>query len=79
MTTEAAKDYILTAHDRCDKCDAQAYVMVKGVSGELMFCGHHYNKIMNDPAGYEKMMAFAFEVTDERDRLIENKLIGNHN
>jgi hypothetical protein len=79
MTTEEAKEYILTAHDRCDKCDAQAYVMVKGVSGALMFCGHHYNKIMSDPVGYEKMMAFAFEVTDERDRLIENKLIGNHN
>ena len=79
MTTEEAKEYILTAHDRCDKCDAQAYVMVKGVSGELMFCSHHYNKIVNDTVGYEKIMAFAYEIVDERERLVENRLVGGHN
>jgi hypothetical protein len=60
--------------DRCDNCSAEALVRVKGVSGELMFCGHHYNKIMDNPKGYEKMMAFMYEVLDERDKLIQNKL-----
>jgi hypothetical protein len=60
--------------DRCDNCSAEALVRVKGVSGELMFCGHHYNKIMDNPEGYKKMMAFMYEVLDERDKLIQNKL-----
>ena len=60
--------------DRCDSCGAQAYVMVKGITGELLFCSHHYNKIMDNPIGYEKMMGFVLEVLDERDRLIENRL-----
>jgi hypothetical protein len=51
-------------------------VKVSGISGELMFCGHHYNKIMNDEAGYKKMMSFALTVLDERDKLIENKAKG---
>lgn len=66
------QEWILTAADRCDRCDAQAYVKITGVSGDLLFCGHHYNKIMDNPAGYDKMMAFMFEVLDERDRLNEN-------
>jgi hypothetical protein len=73
------KEYILNALDRCDSCSAQAYVQVKGSTGDLMFCGHHYEKIMNNPDAYTKMMAFMLEVVDERDRLIENKLIGSHN
>ena len=74
----ATKEWTLTAVDRCDaECSAQAYVVVKGVSGELMLCSHHYNKIMDHPIGYEKMTAFAFETIDERDRLIENRLIGD--
>ena len=36
-----------------------------------MFCGHHYNK--NEAA----LVNFAYEVIDERDKLIENKLIGD--
>jgi hypothetical protein len=73
---EEEKEYILKAIDRCDKCNAQAYVMVKGSTGDLMFCGHHYDKIMNDPDGYIKMMSFMLEVVDERDRLNENKSKG---
>jgi hypothetical protein len=72
------KEYILNALDRCDSCSAQAYVQVKGSTGDLMFCGHHYEKIMNNPDAYTKMMAFMLEVVDERDRLIKNKLIGSH-
>jgi hypothetical protein len=48
--------------------------MVKGITGELLFCSHHYNKIMDNPIGYEKMMGFVLEVLDERDRLVENRL-----
>jgi hypothetical protein len=33
---------VLKISDRCDKCGAQAFVLATGVSGELMFCGHHY-------------------------------------
>jgi hypothetical protein len=50
--------------------------MVKGSTGDLMFCGHHYEKIMNNPDAYTKMMAFMLEIIDERDRLIENKTKG---
>ncbi len=32
----------LTAADRCDRCQAQAYVRVLLTSGgELLFCAHH--------------------------------------
>jgi len=68
------QEQTLTALDRCDSCNAQAYVMVKGITGELLFCSHHYNKIMDNPISYEKMMGFVLEVLDERDRLIENRL-----
>ena len=68
------KEWILGPKDRCDSCSAEALVNVKGVSGELLFCGHHYNKIMNDKIGYDKMMAFMYEIIDERDKLIQNKL-----
>ena len=73
------KQYVLKATDRCDSCGAQAYVSVKGSTGDLMFCGHHYEKIMNNPDAYTKMMSFMLEVTDERERLIENKAIGSAN
>jgi len=35
-----------------------------------MFCGHHYVK--NEKA----LKDFAYEIVDEREKLIENKLIG---
>ena len=73
------KEWLLKATDRCDRCAAQAYVMVKGSTGDLLFCGHHYDKIMNNPDAYTKMMSFMLEVVDERERLIENRLTGSHN
>lgn len=73
---EQEKQWELTALDRCDSCSAQAYVRVKGSTGELYFCGHHYDKIMNDPDAYTKMMGFMLEVLDERERLIENRAQG---
>ena len=63
----------------CSWLSAVNDVIVKGATGELMFCGHHYEKIMNDPDAYTKMMGFMLEVIDERERLIENRLIGSHN
>lgn len=63
------KDWVLSANDRCDKCSAQAYVKVIGVVGELLFCAHHYNGIMDNAVGYDKMMKFAYQIVDERNRL----------
>jgi hypothetical protein len=70
----AEKEWILKATDRCDSCAAEALVQITGLSGDLMFCGHHYNKIMDNPEGYNKMISFALTVVDERDKLIQNKL-----
>lgn len=67
-----AKEWSLTGLDRCDVCDAQAYVHIKGLAGDLMFCGHHFNSLDG-----EKLQSFAFEVIDERERLIENKSQGD--
>lgn len=51
----------LSNADRCDRCPAQAFVLVKGVHGELMFCGHHYAK-------HEvELIKFAYEVIDDRE------------
>lgn len=56
---------VLNLSHRCDACQAQAFVLVKGVTGELLFCGHHYNK------HFEALQAFAYEILDERDSINE--------
>jgi hypothetical protein len=72
MTTQQEeKLWMLDATDRCDSCAAQAYVKVIGEPGELLFCSHHYNKIVDNPVGYDKMMKFMIEIVDERKRLEE--------
>jgi hypothetical protein len=72
MTEEVVqKEWLLKATDRCDSCASEALVKVTGISGDLMFCGHHYNKIMNDAEGYKKMMSFALTVIDEREKLVK--------
>ena len=78
MITEEVveKEWVLKATDRCDSCAAEALVKVTGLNGDLMFCGHHYNKIMDNPETYAKMMAFMLTIIDERDKLIENKAKG---
>jgi len=78
MTEEVleVKEWQLKATDRCDSCNAEALVEVTGLDGSLMFCGHHYNKIMDNPEGYKKMMSFMISIIDERDKLIENKAKG---
>ena len=71
MITEEVvqKEWILKATDRCDSCAAEALVQVTGLNGDLLFCGHHYNKIMDNPKTYKKMMSFMITVIDERDKL----------
>jgi hypothetical protein len=68
------KQWTLSPIDRCDSCGAEALVQVTGLSGDLMFCGHHYNKIMDNPEGYKKMMSFAITILDERDKLKQDRL-----
>lgn len=63
------KEWLLNANDRCDRCLAQAYVKVIGHSGELLFCSHHYNKVVDNAVGYDKIMKFMVEIVDERLRL----------
>jgi hypothetical protein len=70
MTVEQEEQlWILDATDRCDSCAAQAYVKVMGRVGELLFCSHHYNRIVDNAVGYDKIMKFMVEVIDERERL----------
>ena len=53
----------LKVADRCDRCGAQAFVLVKGMSGELMFCGHHFTKFE------DSLTQFAYEIVDEREHI----------
>jgi hypothetical protein len=72
-------EWTLTNNDRCDaECSAQAFVKAVGVHGELLFCSHHYNKIVDSADGYEKLSQFAYQIIDERERLIENRLVGEN-
>lgn len=56
----------LKVSDRCDACPAQAFVYLKGITGELYFCGHHYAK------NEKKLKSWAFKIIDARDT-IDNK------
>jgi hypothetical protein len=68
-------DWTLTSLDRCDfECPSQAYVKAVGNIGELLFCAYHYNKTTTDAEAYEKLMKFAYQVIDERERLVFNRL-----
>jgi hypothetical protein len=72
-------EWTLTNLDRCDAdCSAQAFVRAVGVSGELMFCSHHYNSISDNAVGYHNLEKFAYQIIDERDRLVENRLQGEN-
>lgn len=79
MVFEKIEEYTLTSMDRCDAdCSAQAYVKAIGVAGELLFCSHHWNSITDNAVGYDAMEKFAYQVIDERERLIENRLVGEN-
>ena len=60
IETQEVVDRQLKVIDRCDRCGSQAFVLVKGISGELMFCGHHYTK------NQEALEKYAYEIVDER-------------
>ncbi|MEJ5914218.1 DUF7455 domain-containing protein [Pseudokineococcus sp. 1T1Z-3] len=63
MTSTLAPE-TLTAADRCDRCGAQAYLMVKLPSGgELLFCNHHGR------AHEESLRASGADIRDESARL----------
>lgn len=34
----------LTAHDRCDRCGAQARARTVHENGPLLWCGHHFQQ-----------------------------------
>jgi hypothetical protein len=70
-TVEEEKTWKLGPLDRCDKCQAEALIKVVGTNGELLFCGHDYNKIISTSSGYANLMTFAFNVIDEREKLNE--------
>ena len=63
MKTEE-KERKITAHDRCDQCLAQAWVIVKGENGELYFCSHHFN------SNEKSLKSWAKEILDEREFLM---------
>lgn len=64
METEVQEsNRVLSRQDRCDagNCPAQAWVIAKFVTGELYFCGHHFDK-------YEVgLIKHAYDVIDERE------------
>jgi len=56
----------LTATDRCDRCQAQAYVRVVLPGGsDLLFCGHHWGR------HGEALRPQAEHIHDETHRLAE--------
>lgn len=72
---EATKNFILDATNRCDRCGAQAYVMVTLTDGkgDLYFCRHHARK-------WEKPLKEIAETWySEESRLSENKKQGSEN
>lgn len=63
--TMTASAYVLTKMDRCDAggCPAQAWVLVKFLTGELLFCSHHFDTFE------AALIKDAYEVIDERHRI----------
>lgn len=65
VTMEEQKVRQLKISDRCDRCNAQAWVEAKGMEGNLLFCNHHFTK--NEEALYN----WAYEIVDEREFINE--------
>ena len=63
MITEEApiKERQLVKNDRCDSCGSEAFVLVKMINGQLMFCGHHYMK------NQKALNHQSYEIIDERE------------
>jgi len=55
---------VLTANDRCDKCGAQAYVLVLFPEDmALTFCNHHWHE------NSARLVELAIDIIDETDKL----------
>jgi hypothetical protein len=65
------KKWTLDASHRCDVCGSQAYVQTIGTSGDLLFCAHHYQGIVDNEKAQEAMTQFAYQIIDERGQLEE--------
>lgn len=65
MQEQEQKERMLTLQDRCDRCQAQGWVLVKGLEGELIFCGHHFTE------HEEALYNWAYEIVDEREFINE--------
>lgn len=69
MSTTSTAPALLSAEDRCDRCEAQAYVLVRLHSGKaLQFCVHHYT------AHSAALAAVSQEVVDESSRLYQHDI-----
>jgi hypothetical protein len=56
----------LSVTDRCDRCGAQAYVLVRLQSGlDLLFCAHHYAKHA------DALKPLTAEVVDDSHKLLQ--------
>lgn len=74
ITRHHEPPYILNALDRADCCGVRAVAKVTLNSGrDLYFCGHHYNKHLPSLIGVTSF------ILDERDSLVENRLVGSIN
>lgn len=49
-----------TAHDRCDRCGAQAFVRTTHLEGVLQWCKHHFEQFE------DKLVKAALSVQDNR-------------
>ncbi len=68
---EKKQEKVLKIADRWDRCGAQAFILATGVSGELMFCGHHYHK-------YEYAITqWAYKIVNELDTINEKSASSN--
>lgn len=65
------KHWTLNASHRCDVCGSQAYVQTIGTTGDLLFCAHHYEGILNNEKAQKAMNQFAYQIIDERKQLEE--------
>lgn len=66
MLTPTLTAPALSAQDRCDRCQAQAYVRVLLPGGvDLLFCGHHWSR------HEDALRPQAEQVIDETHRLSE--------
>lgn len=64
---ETVTEFRLTAMDRCDSCNAAAYVAAEVNGVELLYCAHHGRKYE------EKLRKVATSWHDESIRLFEEQ------